>query len=125
MLGIVSDEPDYKIGWLFNQQLGTFFSRGEDLLVFNRNINEEQAASIFFYYDERKMLTYRLIGNRLSVGYFLADLKQIDYVLHIQGEIIPDEISELIREINKIEGVRMCVPVDLKRIKEKDRLQLW
>ncbi|MCF8347010.1 MAG: IPExxxVDY family protein [Bacteroidales bacterium] len=125
LLGIVSDEPDYKIGWLFNQQLDASFARGEDLFVFNKKLNEEHAVSVFLYHDERKMLTYRLISNRLPAGYFLSDLKQIDYVLHIQGEVNPDEIGELIQRIGSIDSVRMCVPVDLKRIKEQDRLQLW
>ncbi len=125
LLGIVSDEPDYKIGWLFNQQLDASFARDEDLLVFNKKVDEEHAVSVFVYHDERKMLTYRLIGNRLPAGYFLSDLKQIDYVLHIQGAVDPDAISELIRRIGSIDSVRMCVPVDLGRIKEQDKLQLW
>ena len=125
LLGIASDEPDYKLCWLINQQLGTSFTKGEDLVVFNNKINQQQEVSLFTYYDDNKMVTYRMISNRSSSGYFLSDLKNIDYILHIQGFVMPNEIDELIGKIIKTEGIRMCVPVDLRRIKEKERLHIW
>ena len=125
LLGIVSDEPDYKLCWLINQQLGTSFTKGDDLVVFNSKMNQQQEISLFTYYDENKMVTYRLISNRLSSGYFLSDLKNIDYVLHIQGDVIANEIDELIGRIIKTDGIRMCVPVDVQKIRERERLHLW
>lgn len=125
LLGIVSDEPDYKLCWLMNQQTGTSFSRVDDLRIFSKKLNEEQQVSLFIYDDEQRMLTFRLIVNRTSAGYFLPELKNIDYFVHIQGEIIPDEMNEVIGSVNKIPAVRMCVPVDLQKVRERDRLQLW
>ena len=125
MLGIVSDEPDYKLCWLMNQQTGTSFSRVDDLKIFSKKLNEEQQVSLFIYDDEQRMLTFRLIVNRTSAGYFRPELKNIDYFVHIQGDIIPDEMNEVIGSVNKIQAVRMCVPVDLQKIRERDKLQLW
>lgn len=125
LLGIVSDEPDYKLCWMINQRINTSFTRDEDLVLFSRTLNQEQEIPLFQSYDDHKMLTLRLIRNRLTAGYFLADLKHIDYVLHIQGEITPEDLNDMIREINSTPSVRMCVPVDLKRIREHDRLNLW
>lgn len=125
LLGIVSDEPDYKLCWLVNQQMDTSFARTDDLEVFSKMLNEEQLVSLFMYEDEQRMLTFRLIVNRASTGYFLPELKNIDYFLHIHGEIVPDDINSLIRTVNSIPAVRMCVPVDLSKIKERDQLQLW
>jgi hypothetical protein len=125
LLGIASDEPDYKLCWLINQQMNTSLAKVDDLLVFNSKLNEQQEVALFVYYDENKMVTYRLIGNRLSTGYFLSDLKNIDYVLHIQGDIVESEIDDFIRRLVKAPGVRLCVPVDLQKIRERDRLHLW
>jgi len=125
LLGIVSDEPDYKLCWLMNQQTGTSFSRVDDLKIFSKKLNEEQQVSLFIYDDEQRMLTFRLIVNRTSAGYFRPELKNIDYFVHIQGDIIPDEMNEVIGSVNKIQAVRMCVPVDLQKIRERDKLQLW
>ena len=125
LLGVVSDEPDYKLCWLINERLNFSFKKADDLLLFNGKVNEEQPYSIFQYDDENTMLSYRLIGNRVESGYFLLDLKNIDYILHIQGDIKPDNINELIRKLVSIDSIRMCVPVDLKKIKDRERLQLW
>ena len=125
LLGIASDEPDYKLCWLINQQLDTSFARMDDLVLYNSRLNEDQEVPLFVYYDENKMVTYRLIRNRLTSGHFLSDLKNIDYVLHIQGDIVTDEIDDFLQKIVKTPGIRFCVPVDLKRIRERERLQLW
>ncbi|MEX0987270.1 MAG: IPExxxVDY family protein [Bacteroidales bacterium] len=125
LLGIVSDEPDYKLCWMINQQMNTAFVKTEDLILFNKRLNEEESVSLFLYDDEKKMVTYRIIGNRTPSGYFLPDLKNIDYVLHMQGEIIPDDINKVIRNINRLEKVRMCVPVDLQKIRDREKLHLW
>jgi hypothetical protein len=125
LLGIASDEPDYKLCWLINQQLGTSFTRMDDLVVYSSRLGEDQEAALFFYYDENKMVTYRLIRNRLIAGHFLSDLKNIDYVLHIQGDIVTDEIDDFLQRIVKTPGIRFCVPVDLKKIREIERLHLW
>jgi len=125
LLGIVSDEPDYKVCWLLNQQLNFSLARIDDLKLFSKKLNEEQEVSIFKYYDENKLISYRLIVNKTSSGYFLPELKNIDYLLHIQGDIILDEITKIIKQISSIKAIRMCVPVDLSKIKERERLQLW
>ena len=125
LLGIASDEPDYKLCWLINQQMDTSFARVDNLVVYNSKLNEQQEVALFVYHDENKMVTYRLIGNRLSTGYFLSDLKNIDYVLHIQGDFVTNEIDEFISRVVKAPGIRLCVPVNLQKIREHDRLHLW
>lgn len=125
LLGIVSDEPDYKLCWLVNQQMDTSFTRTNDLEIFNNSLHGEQLVSLFIYEDEQRMLTFRLIVNHTTTGYFLPELKNIDYFFHVQGEIVPDEINDIIRTVNSIPAVRMCVPVDLRKIKERGKLHLW
>lgn len=125
LLGIVSDEPDYKLCWLVNQQAGTSFARADDLKIFSKKLNVEQQVSLFILEDENRMLTFRMIVNRTSEGYFLPELKNIDFFLHIQGEIVPDDIKEVIRMLNAIPAIRMCVPVDLGKVREREKLVLW
>jgi len=125
LLGIVTDEPDYKLCWLINEHKGFNLARTNDLKLYHKKLNLEQDIAIFIDEDESSMLTYRLISNRASQGYFLSDLKHIDYILHIQGDIVPDEVEALIANISGLPTIRMCVPLQLQRIKEKERLQLW
>lgn len=125
LLGVVSDEPDYKICWRINHSLEMNFEKQEDLKLFHRKLNEEQVFSCFSYHDDETLITYRLIKNRAEKGYFLDELKNIDYLIHIQGEINTGRISNFMSFVNSLETVRMCVPSDLSRIKNKERLLLW
>ncbi len=125
LLGISTDEPDYKLCWLINDQLRMSFLKTDNLQVFHKKLNEEQEFSLFQFDDENSMLVYRIIGNRSDTGNFLSELKNIDFLLHIQGDLIQDDVSKLVQKLNSLEAVRMCVPVDLGKLKEKDRLLLW
>ena len=70
-------------------------------------------------------MTYRIIKNRSEQGYYLDELKNLDYLVHIQGEITTEKINELMQAIGALAPVRMCVPVDLNRLRQKERLLLW
>ena len=125
LLGISTDEPDYKLCWQINDQLKMAFVKTDNVAVFHKRLGEEQDFSLFQYEDENSMIVYRLIGNRSEAGFFLNDLKNIDFLLHIQGDLVSDNISNLVAKLNTLDSIRMCVPVDLGKVKEKDRLQLW
>ena len=125
LLGVVADEPDYKLCWMINQALDMNFEKQEDLQLYHRKRNEEQVFSLFSYYDPDAMITYRIIRNKSENGYFLEEMKNIDYLIHIQGEIHADRISDFMQSVNSLKPVRMCVPSDLSRIKNKERLFIW
>ena len=125
LLGMVTDEPDYKLCWLINQLLDVDFEKQDDLTLFHSKLNEDQVFSLFGYDDKESLLTYRIINNRPDRGFFLDELKNLDYLVHIQGEIITDKINTFLQQVSTIGTVRMCVPVDLNRIRNKERLLLW
>ena len=125
LLGIVTDEPDYKLCWMINQAIEVNFEKLEDLNLYHRKLQEDQSFSLYEYHDEDTLVTYRIIKNRTSNGYFLDDLKNLDYLVHIQGEIKKDKINEFMHAAGTLVSVRMCVPVDLIRIRNKERFLLW
>ncbi|MCK5066430.1 MAG: IPExxxVDY family protein [Bacteroidales bacterium] len=125
LLGVVTDEPDYKLCWIINQSLRMNFEKQNDLKLFHSKIKEEQEFSNFLFEDEEAMITFRIIKNRTENGYYLEDLKNLDYLIHIQGEINTVKISNFMLSLGGLEPVRMCVPCDLSRIKNNERLLLW
>lgn len=125
LLGMVSDEPDYRLCWLINRETGTGFDKQEDLDLYHARLKTNQLFSIYLHVDQEAMLTYRIIRNRADRGYFLDELKNLDYLVHIQGELYQDHILEFIRVCSGMREVRMCIPVELNRIRNKERLLLW
>ena len=125
LLGVVSDEPDYKLCWMINHSLDMNFEKQEDLQLFHPRLKAEQVFSLFSYHDENALITFRIIRNRTENGYYLDELKNIDYLIHIQGEIDTSKINDFIHSVGALKSVRMCVPSDLTRIKNRERLLLW
>jgi len=125
LLGIVADEPDYKFCWRINRELEINFEKLDDLELYHPKLNVDQQFSIFAFDDEDAMVTYRIIKNRSDKGYFIDELKNLDFLVHIQGEIHKDQISTFMQSVNTIPAVLMCVPVDLARLLNKERLLLW
>lgn len=125
LLGVVADEPDYKFCWMINRELEINFEKLDDLDLYHPKLNVDQQFSIFAFDDEDAMVTYRIIKNRSDKGYFLDELKNLDFLVHIQGEIYKDQISTFMQSVNTIPAVLMCVPVDLARLRNKERLLLW
>jgi len=125
LLGLVSDETDYKLCWIINQSLHMNFEKQEDLELFHPRLQEEQMFSLFSYHDDEAMINYRIIKNRTENGYYLDELKNIDYLIHIQGEINTSRINGFMNSVSTLEPVRMCMPSDLTRIRNKERLLLW
>jgi hypothetical protein len=125
LLGLVSDEPDYRLCWMINQQAGMNFIKTDDLSLTHRKFQKEQQFSIFYDEDEQTMITYRIIKNKAEVGFFLEELKNLDYLVHIQGDFSSQQIDAFLEATNALDPVRFCVPVDLQRIKNRERLLLW
>jgi hypothetical protein len=125
LLGLVADEPDYKLCWMINQSLGFSFKKQEDLNLFHKKLQDNQFFSLFSYTEEDTLLTYRIIRNRSEKGYYLEELKNLDYLVHIQGELSTNRIQSFIQRVSAIPSVRMCVPVELKKIRNSERLLLW
>lgn len=125
LLGVVADQPDYRLCLLINRALGFNLVKQDDLVLYHRKLNQDQEFSLFTYNDDDSLLTYRIISNRAENGFFLDELKNLDYLVHIQGEIMEDRITTFFRQIAAIPDVRLCVPVDLNRIRNKERLLLW
>ena len=125
LLGLATDEPDYKLCWMINQALDFSFIRLDDLVLFHKRLNEDQYFPLFCYKDEDALVTYRVIANRSEQGFFLDELKNLDFLVHIQGEINTEKINLFLQEASKLSGVRMCIPVDLAKIRNMERLLLW
>jgi hypothetical protein len=125
ILGLMTDEPDYKLCWRINQAMDLYFEKLDDLKLYHRKLETDRFFSIFTYHDDASMLTYRIINNRSDRGRFLDELKNLDFIVHIQGALSEDKIRDFIKNTAALPGIRMCVPIDLNRIRDRERLMLW
>lgn len=122
LIGISSHENDYRICWAINQQLEILLTRVESLIIQNRKHSELQEFALFTYSNETAHLDYNLISNRCDNGFLVEEMKNIDFLLQVSGEI--DDIFEktLLENLKITPIITTAFVIDTNNLKSKDRL---
>lgn len=108
-LGILTEEPDYRISWLLNQNFPWDLMRSDDILVMDKKSSVQQAYSSYVSnYNYHPGI--RLISNRSGEGYWLTEFRQVDFLLAISpqdpaGQYIDDVKIIINTKIHQIRGL--------------------
>lgn len=124
VIGITSDERDYKLIWEINNALGWNLERQENYRWYNKSTETEFEFSLFTYTDPDSYIHYKLISNKHDGFTLLEELKNIDYLLLIYDESGMKQFTALKEKIRKINVVRAIFHIDISRYKSKERLLL-
>ena len=120
LLGISCHAKDYRLSWAVNTALG---------IELEKNEPQPQAEgakpdflsqfSLFTCYDNDNYLSYALVSNRGTAGFFVTEQKKTDYFLKIEGDIVADRWDDIVAAIRKIDLVLAVFDVDVKTLKSK------
>ncbi|MFN4122436.1 MAG: IPExxxVDY family protein [Flavobacteriales bacterium] len=124
LIGINSQEIDYKICFKINQELNIDLERTDDIEVFNQKLNVMGSYSTFFYEDEDEMLEFMLIANYHPAGLLLYDAGKYDYFLRISGEIDFIDGKEIAKKLRNINSVIFSAEMNVDHLKSKENLFL-
>jgi len=117
LIGISSHENDYRLVWAINNTLGYQFVRTGSLTVHRPALNADLSFNRYTYTDEDKYLTFHLISNSCAEGFLFHGLKNLDYLLQVNGVTNNLEMTELIRELKSVEVISACFLLDPAKIK--------
>jgi len=118
LIGISSHENDYRLVWAINNQLKFQFTRIESLIIHRAATKTDLEFSRYVYADEDKYLTYYLISNRCAEGFLFSELKNLDYLLQITGEISENSQAELMKFLRKVDLISAVFYIDPLHLKE-------
>jgi hypothetical protein len=121
LIGISSHENDYRLVWAMNNTFSFQFTRIENLVIFNQKINTDLEFSRFIFSDEDKYLTYHLISNRCPDGFLFPEIKNLDYLLQITGELDEKQLAALISKLKKTGIISAAFFIDPKQLKDADK----
>lgn len=124
LIGISSPENDYRMSWILNNVLGFKFIRQDDLELYHKKLEGQQAFHQFRYYDEDTMLQYRMISNKCENGYLLEEMMNIDFVIQVTGDFNEGFTNKLAGSINSISEVSLAFPIDPSSLRSRKRLLL-
>ena len=108
VIGITSDEMDYKLIWEINKALAWNLERKENYKFYNKITKAEYDFPLFTYTDEDSYIHYKLVSNKHNGFTLLDELKNLDYLLLVYDETGSDHlgfISEKLRETKAVRGV--------------------
>jgi aminopeptidase-like protein len=119
LIAIASHLNDYKISWLFNEELKYKFKQTDDLIV-SENKNQTNVRYTVFVSENETDSTLTLYTNRCGNNILLKSLKNIDYILKCQGYFSNYQLVEFIEKIKKLKNILTVYQIDLTSFKPKE-----
>lgn len=116
LLGILTDETDFKLSWLINQSLQIKLSRDEDLTWLSNSLPNPLAFPVYADLTS-KFGPVRLLKNRTLEGLWIKGYKQVDYlfiVMNKENPVSQQKILEKLQNTNGIRGVYILDPEPLE-----------
>lgn len=121
LIAIASHQNDYRLSWALNRQFNWQLTRSQDLVIKEPKTGVEQAFIRYSYHSPQHLI-YHLVTNRCSQGFLLAEHKNIDYVLKIEGESLPGDVKPIIQKIRHIDFVITAFAIETLKSKDKKKL---
>ncbi len=121
LYSIASSESDIRICYLLNQILGINLSLAEDLIIHNKN--SQQNFRNYYYERNHGSEKYYLILNRTHGIYLLPELKKIDYIFLTLADTAIGNMEVWIQEIKKRSEISAIIPIDPGKIKSFNKIK--
>jgi hypothetical protein len=120
IIGIASHQNDYRLSWAMNQQLNLKLQKETDLEVKSKRNDEVcQYYTRYAYTDTNRGICYHLIANKNSQGFLLPEMKNLDFLLKVEGQMDEQAISDLVREIKRISFI--IIAFRIENLRENQR----
>ena len=122
LIGISCHVKDYRISFLLNKHLGSNFLKMEDLTITLNNKKEPAEFSFYYYPDEDYFNTYYLVANRCEEYVLAPEIKQVDFLMIVEGEFSKTQKDRLVASIRSIPNVLTAYEIKFTEIKNHETL---
>lgn len=124
LIGIVTQEKDYKISWEINKLLGIELSKSKNLEINTNKKDIIKSFTVHTYLNNDLMINYNLISNKCENGVLLNQFKNIDFLFKIDVENNFNEIIEFINKIKSLSEIISVFEIKTSELKEKQKQYL-
>lgn len=77
---------------------------------------------MYTYEDDESLLVYHLLSNRCDNGFLLKEMKNIDFLIQIYGDIPEADQQSLIEGLKRIDIISTSFKIDPWKLKSRDKL---
>jgi hypothetical protein len=96
----------------------------DDLEITQKKKNKTAVFSWFKYEDDLDKLLVYLISNKHSGEHLIPEMKQMDFIFMMQGEISEGRKKEILVNLRQIHAVQLAMEIDYSRLSSKTNLIL-
>ena len=145
LIGIVSQEKDYRVCWALNNKLELELTKSESLEIKGKKQDSPSYFSLYLYNQEDDFKEYSVISNfseskisekktlnlfddiKVTTAYsqnewLIPEYKQMNYFFVIKGDVTEDEVEEIINKIQEIELIQAVLKINVEQLKSKQNL---
>ena len=124
LYGIISPLKESKMTYLIEKFFNIELPKQEDIKIEFLNFNNLEISN--YLYQER-YANFRLLRNKSwftteKTNYIVPEMKQFDFLLLLNGDVLEMSETELINEIKKIEYIQLVQKFDIEKLKSKENL---
>lgn len=120
LLGMVTSEPIYRLGFLINQSLRYNLKENHTLKVYHAKRQVVQEFPLFSEYSDDCCAAIHLIQNKCLQGVLIEEQKQVDFWL--KWEHINIESNQVLEALKKIKNINLVFELKPGLLKSKNRL---
>lgn len=121
LLGLSCHLPDYRLAYILNKELKIDLVRQQDLDLKTSKSKDKGFYSYYQYDNEELYTTIGLIANRSEVGYYVPELKQMDYFLQLWlPNFEEEELNDVMLKLKKSQQILACINIDVESLKSKN-----
>ena len=122
LIGVSSHENDYKLVWAINNSMKFKFVRISNLSYDNPRNEGFAEFSRFLFDDTDRYIKYLMVSNKSEGDTLFPEIKNIDYLIHVHGELIGRAVSDLVRTLKNLDVITGAYLLDTAKLKGTDRL---
>jgi hypothetical protein len=122
LIGIACHLKDYRLSFLLNRKLEFVFTKQQDLVITLQEKTEPAGFSFYCYKDEDQGNSYLLIANRSEDHVLLPELKQLDFLLMVDGDCKKGRRDQLIKAVSSIPNVLTAYEINQATIRNLGNL---
>ena len=121
LIGIVSQQREYRLCHFLNQCLAVTLARKNDFEIMKPQ-NRQTLSFALFCCEPEDREQYYLFANKTVGGYLLPDLKNIDYFLMVKEYHNRVTAEDLLREVKGIPLVLGAYILQPERLRARENL---
>ncbi len=122
ILGIIAPLKSHFFCWQINKSLGTEFKLNNEIEIQVKRKKRDYYFNIYEWKESDCFLKHYIYHNQFDGEYLLPELRNMDFIWLMKGEIEEEQCKTIIEAIKNISSVQLVVELSNEQIKNKDNI---